>query len=246
MADEREHGREDRMTPSFIVGRNLHKGFNHDQSRVEVLTGVDVEIGRGETVAVVGASGIGKSTFLQILGALDPPDQGTLLFEKRDVYALSESELARLRNRTVGFVFQFHYLLPEFDALENVMMPVLIGSNDRAAAVGAAEEVLVRVGLGHRLRHRPSELSGGEQQRVAIARALVLRPKIVLADEPTGNLDEKTSRRIHELLLELNGELGMTLIVATHNMGFAALMSRKMTIVDGKIETIDARSETES
>ncbi|MFZ5562522.1 MAG: ABC transporter ATP-binding protein, partial [Thermodesulfobacteriota bacterium] len=141
MADQKGPSR-----TSFIVGRNLYKGFNHDQSRVEVLTGVDVEIGRGETVAVVGASGIGKSTFLQILGALDPPDKGTLLLEDRDVYALGEADLARLRNRYVGFVFQFHYLLPEFDALENVMMPVLIGTGDREKAAKAAEEVLDRVG----------------------------------------------------------------------------------------------------
>ncbi|ABW68648.1 ABC transporter-related protein [Desulfosudis oleivorans Hxd3] len=234
------------MADPLIVGRDLYKGFHNDQFRVEVLTGVDIEIFRGETVAVVGASGIGKSTFLQILGALDPPDRGTLLFEGRDVYALGESELAALRNRYVGFVFQFHYLLPEFDALENVMMPVLIGSNDRPAAADAAEEILARVGLAHRLHHRPSELSGGEQQRVAIARALVLRPQIVLADEPTGNLDAKTSSRIHELLAELNGELGTTLIVATHNMGLASLMSRQMTIVDGKVKTVEDGSETES
>ncbi|MFZ5563242.1 MAG: ABC transporter ATP-binding protein, partial [Thermodesulfobacteriota bacterium] len=144
-----------------------------------------------------------------------------------------------------GFVFQFHYLLPEFDALENVMMPVLIGTGDREKAAKAAEEVLGRVGLGHRLGHRPSELSGGEQQRVAIARALVLRPKVVLADEPTGNLDERTGRRIHELMLELNAELGITLIVATHNMDLASRMSRKMTIVDGKIKTVEDGSETE-
>ena len=143
-------------------------------------------------------------------------------------------------------MFQFHYLLPEFDALENVMMPVLIGSNDRVAAADAAGEILARVGLAHRLHHRPSELSGGEQQRVAIARALVLRPRIVLADEPTGNLDAKTSRRIHELLAGLNGELGTTLIVATHNMGLASLMSRQMTIVDGKVKTVEDGSETES
>jgi lipoprotein-releasing system ATP-binding protein len=222
----------------LIIGRNLSKGFDNNGLRIEVITDTSFEISRGELIAVVGASGIGKSTFLQVIGALDPPDSGTLLLGGRDVYALGEIPLAQLRNQTVGFVFQFHHLLPEFSALENAMMPGLISRDDSRAVRQVAEEMLVRVGLGHRLDHRPSELSGGEQQRVAIARALVLKPLVLLADEPTGNLDEKTSGHIHELMLELNSELSMTLIVATHNPHLARLMSRNLTIADGNIVEI--------
>jgi lipoprotein-releasing system ATP-binding protein len=229
----------------LIIGRGLSKGFENNGLRIEVIQDTSFAISGGETIAVVGASGIGKSTFLQVIGALDPPDRGTLLLEGRDVYALGEIPLAQLRNQTIGFVFQFHHLLPEFSALENVMMPGLIRRDDSLAARQVAEEMLVRVGLANRLDHRPSELSGGEQQRVAIARALVLNPLVLLADEPTGNLDEKTSGRIHELLLELNGELSMTLIVATHNAHLARLMSRNLTIVEGKIVEIGDISETE-
>ncbi len=223
----------------LLVAKNLNKGFENNKLRLDVLKNVNLAIGSGETIAVVGASGIGKSTLLQIIGILDPPDSGTLLFHNRDVYTLNEEELARLRNQSVGFVFQFHHLLPEFSALENTMMPALINGIDRQAATAAAEALLVRVGLQDRLHHRPSELSGGEQQRVAIARALVLNPALFLADEPTGNLDEKTSHRIHELISELNQEFAMTLIVATHNRDLASRMSRTMTIVDQQVKEID-------
>ncbi|MDY6905227.1 MAG: ABC transporter ATP-binding protein [Thermodesulfobacteriota bacterium] len=219
----------------MILGEDIVKRFDNNETCVDVLTGVSFSVYQGETIAVVGASGIGKSTFLQIVGALDSPDRGVLYFEGRNVYEMGEVELARLRNEYVGFVFQFHHLLPEFNALENTMMPMLIHANDRDAARQQAEAMLVRVGLENRLHHRPSELSGGEQQRVAIARALVRNPRLLIADEPTGNLDEKTSDRIHELLESLNRELSMTLIVGTHNMRLAAMMSRKLTIQDGQI-----------
>ncbi|MDY6823105.1 MAG: ABC transporter ATP-binding protein [Thermodesulfobacteriota bacterium] len=227
----------------MIVGENVVKRFESNETCIEVLTGVSFEVYRGETIAVVGASGIGKSTFLQIVGALDPPDRGHLYMEGGNVYAMEEAALARLRNEYVGFVFQFHHLLPEFDALENTMMPVLIRSNDRKSARKKAEAMLVRVGLENRIHHRPAELSGGEQQRVAIARALVLKPSLLIADEPTGNLDEKTSDRIHELLASLNRELDMTLIVGTHNMRLASLMARKLTIRDGQIVELSQAGE---
>ena len=227
----------------LIIGRNLSKGFSNDGFRIEVIKDTSFEISGGESIAVVGASGIGKSTFLQVVGALDPPDSGTLLLEGADVYALAERELAKLRNQTIGFVFQFHHLLPEFSALENAMMPGLIKREDSRSVRQIAEEMLVRVGLKDRLDHRPAELSGGEQQRVAIARALVLKPLLLLADEPTGNLDEKTSGHIHELLLELNKELFMTLVVATHNHHLARLMSRNLTIIDENIVEIQDISE---
>ncbi len=227
----------------LISGSNLSKGFKNDGLRIEVIRDTSFEIFGGESIAVVGASGIGKSTFLQVIGALDPPESGTLLLEDRDVYALGETELAGLRNQTIGFVFQFHHLLPEFSALENVMMPGLIKRDDSRSVRQNAEEMLVRVGLKDRLHHRPAELSGGEQQRVAIARALVLNPLLLLADEPTGNLDKKTSGHIHELLLELNHELSMTLIVATHSPHLARLMSRNLTIIDNNIVEIRDISE---
>ncbi len=230
--------------PSLVVGRGLSKGYDN-KVRIQVLQEVDFDIASGETIAVMGASGIGKSTFLQVIGALDPPDSGTVHLAGKDVYALNELDLARLRNEMVGFVFQFHHLLPEFNALENTMMPALIKGEPLEQARLAAEEMLTRVGLEKRLDHRPSELSGGEQQRVAIARALVLRPMLVLADEPTGNLDKHTSRRIHELLLALNRDLTMTLVVATHNHELAALMSRKLTIADGKIHELEDTAQTE-
>jgi len=223
---------------TLITGLGLSKGFENNGLRIEVIKNTSFEISSGESIAVVGASGIGKSTFLQVIGALDPPDSGTLLLGGRDVYALGEIALAELRNQTIGFVFQFHHLLPEFSALENVMMPGLIKRDDSRLARQAAEEMLVRVGLKDRMDHRPSELSGGEQQRVAIARALILKPLLLLADEPTGNLDE------NELLLQLNSEFSMTLIVATHNPHLARLMSRNLTIIDGNVIEIQDISQS--
>ncbi len=189
----------------------------------------------GETVAIVGASGIGKSTLLHILGTLDRPDSGQLFFKGEDVFSYDDLNLARFRNKSVGFVFQFHHLLPEFNAVENTMMPALIGGASKHNAIQAAEDLLVRVGLKDRLRYRVGKLSGGEQQRVALARALMLNPAVLLADEPTGNLDESNSEHIHSLLIELNRELSMTLVVVTHNSQLASFMSRRVTIADGKL-----------
>jgi lipoprotein-releasing system ATP-binding protein len=213
----------------------VSKHFSSSGSRIDVLDRVDVTIPRGERLAVVGASGIGKSTLLHILGTLERPDHGRLWVGGRDVFDLDDRRLADFRNATIGFVFQFHHLLAEFSALENVMMPVLIKGQSKKRAAEAAQAILVRVGLEARLNHRANQLSGGEQQRVALARALVLRPALLLADEPTGNLDQHTGERVHELLLELNEEFSMTMVVVTHNLRLAARMSRCLTLVDGKL-----------
>jgi len=203
--------------------------------RIEILKGIELTLADGDSLAVVGASGIGKSTLLQILGTLDRPDSGRMFFRGVDVFKLNHDRLAKFRNRSVGFVFQFHHLLAEFTAIENVMMPVLISGEHRDQAHVKAVTILERVGLGHRLEHRVTDLSGGEQQRVALARALILRPALLLADEPTGNLDKSTGRQIHKLLLELNQEMQMTLVIVTHNPDLAALMARRITIVDGAL-----------
>jgi lipoprotein-releasing system ATP-binding protein len=223
---------------SLIAVRNLSKGFANGGVRIDVLKELDFDSSVGETIAIVGPSGIGKSTLLHIIGALDRPDTGTLMFKDEDVFLYDDLKLARFRNESVGFVFQFHHLLPEFSALENVMMPALIQGRPKSTAARAAEEVLVRVGLKDRLNYRVGKLSGGEQQRVALARALALKPCLLLADEPTGNLDKENAELIHSLLLELNQELSMTLIVVTHNSELAACMSRRVTIVGGKLSAV--------
>ena len=223
---------------SFIAVRNLSKRFSNGVISIDVLKELNFDLSAGETIAIVGASGIGKSTLLHILGALDRPDTGKLLFKGENVFLYDDLKLARFRNETVGFVFQFHHLLPEFTAIENAMMPALIQGRNKSTAARAAEEVLVRVGLKDRLNYRVGKLSGGEQQRVALARSLVLKPEILLADEPTGNLDKKNSEYIHQLFLELNHELNMTLVVVTHNTELASYMSRIMTIVDGKLMSL--------
>jgi len=215
--------------------RGISKSYETNGNRIEVLKGIDFDLQAGESVAVVGASGIGKSTLLHILGGLDRPDSGRLLYRGHDLLEFDAARLADFRNESIGFVFQFHHLLPEFNALENTMMPALIRGDSRQSAREAAEKILIRVGLAGRLRHPVSKLSGGEQQRVALARALILRPPLLLADEPTGNLDRKNSNQIHELLMELNSELSMTLVVVTHNMELADCMSREFTITDGKL-----------
>ena len=220
---------------SLIAVRNLSKSFSNGGASIDVLKELNFDLSVGETIAIVGASGIGKSTLLHIIGALDRPDTGKLLFKGEDVFLYDDLKLARFRNESVGFVFQFHHLLPEFSALENAMMPALIQGRKKSTAARAAEEVLVRVGLKDRLNYRVGKLSGGEQQRVALARALVVKPCLLLADEPTGNLDKSNSEHIHSLLLELNQELSMTLIVVTHNTELAACMSRRVTIVDGRL-----------
>ena len=215
--------------------QGLCKSFNNSGTRIDILKWVNLNLNAGETLAIVGASGIGKSTLLHLLGALDRPDSGTYLFQGEDILLFDNTRLAQFRNESVGFVFQFHYLLPEFSALENAMMPVLIKGLGKQKAREAAEAILVRVGLKDRLNFRVGKLSGGEQQRVALARALVLNPVILLADEPSGNLDKKSSERVHSLLMELNKEFCMTLVVVTHNMELASYMSRSMTIVDGQL-----------
>jgi lipoprotein-releasing system ATP-binding protein len=218
------------------VVRGVRKIFQHGERQLQVLRGIDLELHPGERVAVVGASGVGKSTLLHILGTLDVPSAGQILFDGKDLGRMSSKDLAEFRNREIGFIFQFHHLLPEFTALENAMMPGLIARIPRPECARQAEQMLVRVGLAERLTHRPGELSGGEQQRVALARALLLRPRLLLADEPTGNLDTRTGRAMHELFFELNAELGMTLLLVTHNDELAAQTTRKLRMIDGVIQ----------
>lgn len=222
------------QAPVKIQIRDLSKTFWTNGNRVEVLTGVDLDIFKGETLAVVGASGVGKSTLLHILGTLERPSAGQLRWDGQEVFSLDDHHLAAFRNRKVGFVFQFHHLLPEFNALENVMLPGLIARMPQPDARQQAEAILVRVGLKERLGHRVSTLSGGEQQRVAVARALVLGPEVLLADEPTGNLDTKSGARVQELILELNRERGLTSVIVTHNLELARGLDREITLVDGK------------
>jgi lipoprotein-releasing system ATP-binding protein len=222
------------QAPVKIAIRGLVKTFRHNGIQVEVLTGVDLDIRQGETLAVVGASGVGKSTLLHILGTLERPSTGKVTWEGKDVFALDDRSLAAFRNRKVGFVFQFHHLLAEFNALENVMMPALIARLPQPVAREQAEAILVRVGLKERLTHRVSTLSGGEQQRVAVARALVLEPEVLLADEPTGNLDPKSGTRVQELILELNHERGLTSVIVTHNLEMARILDRQITLLEGK------------
>ncbi len=213
--------------------RKLGKAYIHSGQPLPVLADVDLSLAPGDMVAVVGASGVGKSTFLQILGTLDLPTSGSIKFNGEEITTMSATRLAEFRNRRIGFVFQFHHLLPEFTALENVMMPALIQHVSVPRARTMAADILGRVGLRHRLTHRPNELSGGEQQRVALARAMVLEPSLLLADEPTGNLDRATGEQIHQLFLELNQERGSTLLVVTHNPELASMMPRRLRMVDG-------------
>lgn len=219
----------------LIEATGIFKSFQNEENRIDILDNAEFHLNAGETVAIVGASGIGKSTFLHLLGTLDMPDSGTLMYHGKDVCRFDASALSRLRNESIGFVFQFHHLLPEFTALENTMMPALIQGAKKASAWAAAEKMLIRIGLKERLNHRVLKLSGGEQQRVALARALVQKPKVLLADEPTGNLDRKNSGQVHDLLMELNQEFGMAMIVVTHNDELASYMSRCVTILDGKV-----------
>ncbi len=216
-----------------IEVNKLGKAYFHSGKALPILWDIDLTLSPGDMVAVVGASGVGKSTFLQILGTLDLPTSGSIRFDGEELTTMSSGRLAEFRNHRIGFVFQFHHLLPEFTALENVMMPALIQKVARRIAEKRASDILGRVGLGHRLTHKPSELSGGEQQRVALARAMVLEPELLLADEPTGNLDRHTGEEIHGLFVELNRERGSSLLVVTHNPELAALMPRCLRMVDG-------------
>jgi len=221
-----------------IKATDLSKSFQKDGSRIEILKNLDFEIAAGESVAILGASGAGKSTLLHILGTLDHPSSGSLFLNGEDVFKFNEQKLAELRNRKIGFVFQFHHLLPEFSSLENVMMPALISGVPKKEARRRAEFVLNEVNLGDRITHKPGELSGGEQQRVAVARAVIMEPDLILADEPTGNLDTETGERVQEVLINLNRKLGITLIVVTHNQLLAERLDRSIGLRDGKISGV--------
>jgi lipoprotein-releasing system ATP-binding protein len=223
------------VTDALVVVEDLHKDFIHMGRTLEVLKGIELNIYQGEILAIVGPSGAGKSTLLHCIGTLDLPTSGRIRLGGEELTRMSSSRLASVRNRDIGFVFQFHHLLPEFTALENVMMPGLILGRSRKQMAQRASRLLDEVGLKERATHRPGELSGGEQQRVAIARALALEPRLVLADEPTGNLDSATSDAIHDLFFQINREHGTTIVVVTHNPTFAASMPRIVRMVDGRI-----------
>ena len=230
----------------IVSASDVRKSFVHMGRTLEVLRGIDLNIFEGEIVGIVGQSGAGKSTFLHCVGTLDVPTSGSLKIAGEEVTSMSGARLAALRNRSIGFVFQFHHLLPEFNAIENVMMPGLIQGASRGALETRARALLDEVGLKERVLHRPGELSGGEQQRVALARALVLDPKLILADEPTGNLDSKTSQQIHELFFQINQQRGTTLIIVTHNMALAQSMPRMVTLKDGRVEKDERRENGEA
>jgi lipoprotein-releasing system ATP-binding protein len=222
-----------------IEATGLEKSFAGTKGRIEVLSGLDVVVGRGEVLSIVGASGVGKSTLLQILGSLDRPDAGTIKIQGNAIDGLGAPELNKLRNRVIGFVFQFHFLLPEFTALENVVMPGLIGGRAWKESATRAEHLLGRVGLAERLYHKPGELSGGEQQRVAVARALANDADVIMADEPTGNLDDASSEGLHELMRELSTAEGKTFVVVTHKKDFAAFADRVAVLKDGVLQQAD-------
>jgi lipoprotein-releasing system ATP-binding protein len=226
----------------LIETQNLEKSFKTEAGELHVLKGINLSIREGEIVGIVGASGVGKSTLLHILGALDRPTSGTILYSKTDIFSLDNNSLASFRNKTIGFVFQFHHLLPEFTAFENVMMPGLINRSQKAGVRRDYDEIyekagmlLNEMGLSERKTHRPGELSGGEQQRVAVARALILEPKIVLADEPTGNLDATTGEELFNILIDLNKKKGITFVIVTHNESLSNRCHRVLRMVDGRI-----------
>jgi lipoprotein-releasing system ATP-binding protein len=218
---------------AVLRARGIWRSFREGANTLEVLTGVELEVARAERLAIIGASGSGKTTLLQILGGLDRPTAGVVEVAGRDIHALSEGERSALRNRTIGFVYQFHHLLPEFSALENVAMPLLVRRERTSSALSRARDLLARVGLAARLNHRPHQLSGGERQRTAVARALVTSPALVLADEPTGNLDGRNAEQLFALMLELNREFGTSLVVVTHDGRLAARMERVLELSGG-------------
>ena len=226
----------------FIETKDLKKTFKTDAGEIQVLKGIDLSIEVGEMVGIVGASGVGKSTLLHILGALDTPTSGKVIYSNTDVFSLFGNSLASFRNTTIGFVFQFHHLMPEFTALENVMMPGLIHLSHQSKGISyadvqkKAEDILGQMGLKDRIKHRPGELSGGEQQRVAVARALLLEPRVVLADEPTGNLDTETGEELFKIFFDLNKQKGITFIIVTHNESLSSRCSRVLRMTDGYLE----------
>jgi lipoprotein-releasing system ATP-binding protein len=226
------------VTDALIVARGVKKGYRTAAGYVPVLEGLDLDVAKGEMLAVVGASGVGKSTLLHVLGTLDRPEAGTVSVGGEDVFRLAEDRLRAFRNQTLGFVFQFHHLLPEFTALENVMMPMLIARRDGAESRRHAEALLAEMGLENRGHHRPGALSGGEQQRVAVARALIQSPTALLADEPSGNLDQETGEKLHALLRRLNQEKGITLVVVTHNERLAAASDRVLRLAGGRLHNL--------
>ena len=227
------------MTDAVLEARNVHKNFQQGPVTLDVLRGINVSIAAAERLAIVGASGSGKTTLLQILGGLDKPTTGEVRVDGRDIHLLSERERGDLRNHALGFVYQFHHLLPEFSALENVAMPLLVRRMATREAKERANEILTRVGLGQRLDHRPHQLSGGERQRAAVARALVTQPKLVLADEPTGNLDGRNAEQVFELMLELNRERQTSLVVVTHDLRIAARLDRALEIEGGILREVE-------
>jgi lipoprotein-releasing system ATP-binding protein len=217
----------------LLQAEAIHKTFKSGHNSIDVLRGIDISVVRGEMVAVVGASGSGKTTLLQILGTLDVPTKGKITFAGQRLEKLAEKELSNHRNHNVGFIFQFHHLLPEFTALENVMIPGMIQGQNHKELGRRAEALLAKVNLSHRLQHRSGELSGGEQQRVALARALIMHPSLLLADEPTGNLDSKSGRMVFDLLQKMSREMGLSVVMVTHNEGLARDMDRCLTLKDG-------------
>lgn len=219
------------MNTPLVKAVDIRKSYG----ALNVLKGIDLEVAAGEVVAIVGASGAGKSTLLHILGTLDVPDQGTLFLRDQDVFRFSSTKLAAFRNKSVGFVFQFHNLLPEFSALENVMIPGWIAGRSKHEITSRAKELLTMLGLASRMEHKPSELSGGEQQRTAVARALINDPVLVLADEPSGNLDSKNAQELHQLFFDLRKQLNQTFIIVTHNQEFAGMADRTIEIKDGQV-----------
>jgi len=227
------------MSEALVIVEDLHKSFLHMGRKLDVLRGIDLNIHAGQILAIVGASGAGKSTLLHCIGTLDLPTRGRIRLAGEELTSMGSARLAAVRNKSIGFVFQFHHLLPEFNALENVMLPGLISGKNRREMEKRAGALLEEVGLSHRVSHRPGELSGGEQQRVAVARALTLDPKLLLADEPTGNLDSATSEAIHDLFFQINKLHGTTIVVVTHNAAFAESMPRVVRMRDGKVETDD-------
>lgn len=227
----------DQLTDQVISCVGLYKSFAEGDLRVDVLRGVNLQVTRGESIAIMGTSGSGKSTLLHLLGGLDLPSKGETKIIGKNTSTLTDAERGKLRNESLGFIYQFHHLLPEFTALENVAMPLLISDNcDANQAANSAKEILEKVGLGDRLEHKPGELSGGERQRAAIARALVTRPECILADEPTGNLDEKTADQVFNLMLELKQAAGTSLIMVTHNLSLAEKMDKTYQLHDGLLE----------